>query len=386
MNTTVNNAKIYAKRLLSEKLPKEYVFHNCTTLENIYNEAEEISQSIMLDDDEKEILFISILFSFAGYIDINQNYLEQSCSYAKKYLEKIDYPGSKTELVCEAILSLELDESPKNRIQQVLHDSYIFYYGKKSFFKVIELIKLEREFVLGKTIKQKTLLKEYLIKLDNHKYHTIYASKKYNKKKKKNIQKLHELLDTNKDAKIIEDNIVFNPFGRSVETMFRNNLRGHLELSTLADNKANIMLSINAIIISLILTIMVPNLVQYPGFIFPTIIIIITCVFAIVFATMATRPKITEGTFTREDILNKRTNLLFFGNFYNMKIDEFQWGMSEMMKDKDYLYSSMIKDFYYLGIVLNKKFFYLRICYNIFMYGFILSIISYLITVIVIHK
>ena len=34
-------------------------------------------------------------------------------------------------------------------------------------------------------------------------------------------------------------------------------------------------------------------------------------------AILATRPKVTEGKFTRADIEEKRSNLLFFGNFYN---------------------------------------------------------------------
>ena len=40
--------------------------------------------------------------------------------------------------------------------------------------------------------------------------------------------------------------------GRGVETMYRTAYRTHVNLSSIADNKANIMLSINAIIISVI--------------------------------------------------------------------------------------------------------------------------------------
>jgi len=101
------------------------------------------------------------------------------------------------------------------------------------------------------------------------------------------------------------------------------------------------------------------------------------CLSALVFAILSTRPKITEGKFTREDIKNKRSNLLFFGNFYNMELDDFHWGMMEMIKDSDFLYSSMTRDLYFLGIVLAKKYKYLRICYSIFMYGLIISVIAF---------
>jgi hypothetical protein len=101
------------------------------------------------------------------------------------------------------------------------------------------------------------------------------------------------------------------------------------------------------------------------------------CVGTIVFAVKATRPNISEGTFTKEDIQNKRTNLLFFGNFHNMTLPDYDWAMKEMLADRDYLYGSMVKDLYFLGVVLAKKYRLLRISYNIFMYGLIVSMLLY---------
>jgi hypothetical protein len=115
----------------------------------------------------------------------------------------------------------------------------------------------------------------------------------------------------------------------------------------------------------------------YPVFIIPTVILVLGSLTAIVFAILATRPNITEGTFTREDILNKQINLLFFGNFYNMELPDYDWAMKELMKDKDYLYGSMIKDIYFLGVVLARKYKFLRLSYSIFMYGLIAAIIAF---------
>ena len=60
-----------------------------------------------------------------------------------------------------------------------------------------------------------------------------------------------------------------------------------------------------------------------------------------------------------------------------MKLDTFTWGMKEMMKDKEFLYGNMITDFYYLGQVLGRKYKYLNICYGIFIYGMIISVIIF---------
>jgi hypothetical protein len=86
---------------------------------------------------------------------------------------------------------------------------------------------------------------------------------------------------------------------------------------------------------------------------------------------------VTEGKVTREAIKQRKANLLFFGNFYNMTLDEFQWGVNEMLSDPEFLYSSMSRDLYFLGIVLAKKYQYLIICYNIFMYGLIISMLAF---------
>ena len=145
----------------------------------------------------------------------------------------------------------------------------------------------------------------------------------------------------------------------------------------MADSKANIMISVNTIVLSIMVSVLLGKLQFYPEFIIPTIILVVVCLGAVVFAILATRPNISGGTFTREDIQNKQINLLFFGNFYNMELPDYDWAMKEMMKDKEYLYGSMIKDIYFLGVVLARKYKLLRISYSIFMYGLIAAIIAF---------
>ena len=125
------------------------------------------------------------------------------------------------------------------------------------------------------------------------------------------------------------------------------------------------------------LSIMIRKLDTNPQLIIPSAILTFTSLVTLVYAILVTRPKITAGTFTKEDIKEKKANLLFFGNFHRMSLKDFTWGMKEMMKDKDFLYDNMIADFYYLGQVLGQKYHKLRICYTIFMYGLIISVIAF---------
>jgi hypothetical protein len=96
-----------------------------------------------------------------------------------------------------------------------------------------------------------------------------------------------------------------------------------------------------------------------------------------ILSVLATRPNVTSGKFTKEDVANKKVNLLFFGNFHKMSLPDFEWAMGEMMQDRDYLYSSMKKDLYFLGKVLDRKYKILRLTYTVFMVGIIISVLAF---------
>ncbi|MES1218675.1 MAG: Pycsar system effector family protein, partial [Bacteroidota bacterium] len=167
---------------------------------------------------------------------------------------------------------------------------------------------------------------------------------------------------------------------RGISTVFRIMASNHANLSHMADNKAHIMISVNSIILSVVISLLIRHLDEHQNLVIPTITLVGFCVAATIFAVLATRPNVSQGTFTKDDIHHKKTNLLFFGNFHSMQLEEYDWAMKEMMSDKDYLYGSMIKDIYYLGVVLAKKYKYLRISYNIFMFGLIIAMFSFGIT------
>ena len=147
-----------------------------------------------------------------------------------------------------------------------------------------------------------------------------------------------------------------------------------MKLSDMADNKAHILLSINSIIISVVLSFLVKNLTQLTYLILPTVFLLSVCVVTTVFAVLTTKPKISKGVFTADQIHNREVNLLFFGNFHKMGYESYEWGVQEMMYDKQYLYKSMTKDIYFLGKVLAKKYRYLNIGYKVFMFGLIASV------------
>jgi len=84
-----------------------------------------------------------------------------------------------------------------------------------------------------------------------------------------------------------------------------------------------------------------------------------------------------DASALREDVAKKKVNLLYFGNFHKMKLENYEEAIAIMRKDKDYIYNSLTKDLYYLGVVLERKYKILRWTHTVFMIGIILSVIAF---------
>jgi len=223
---------------------------------------------------------------------------------------------------------------------------------------------------------------------EEHKFYSDYAVEHWKPKKDENLLSLLESQKKLKKkyekeeakAKLKARYKNDNP-ERSIQTLYRTTLRNHIKLSDIADTKANILLSVNAIIISLALANIIPKLdaASNRHLMIPTLIMVCFCVASIVLSIMSTKPNVTTGEFTKEQVKNREINVLFFGNFHQMKFDQYNWAINEILKDKDYVYEALTKDLYYLGIVLNRKYKILRWTYTIFMTGIIISVISFVI-------
>ncbi len=166
---------------------------------------------------------------------------------------------------------------------------------------------------------------------------------------------------------------------RGVETMFRTTYRTHIEMSGLADTKANIMISIIGIITSVIIASISPKIDANQWLLLPTAVLLIGCLISLVFAVLAARPRVSSSRVTLEDARQKRANILFFGNFVNMPKQDYVVAMKELIADPDSLYASMIQDIYSLGGVLALKFRYLRISYAVFMAALIAGVLLFVI-------
>ena len=409
----INKAEAFVTDFFQQKMPAEYVYHDLEHTRQVVNAVIELSAAYDLTDLQTELLQIAAWFHDTGYIEGPNGHEERGGEIASDWMVAESYSQEDIDTIRALIMATKLPQNPESISEQIIADADLSHLGKTTYWERCDLVRQELAFLSGKHMTEKEWIEFELQFMENHNYHTAAARKLYDKRKQKYVRQLlkqkirmypsegfpvdaDDIFDEKskkykKPTSALAKQIMTNTkkediaikdvrLGRGVETMYRTTYRTHVNLSSIADNKANIMLSINAIIISIVFANLVPRLETNPNLLLPTVGLILTCLIAIIFATLSTRPKITEGKFTRKDIEEKKSNLLFFGNFYNMELKDYEWGVEEMIKDEDFLYSSMTRDIYWLGKVLAKKYRYLSICYGVFMYGLILTVILFLIS------
>jgi hypothetical protein len=387
-------AQGYIINLFKKKLPPEVVYHNYRHTLNVVNAAKEIGAGMSFSEEEMEILILASWFHDTGFVNGCTGHESKGKEKAKQFLEENSFSPENIEKVLGCIEATKMPQEPKNSLEEAMCDADLFHLGKKDFSERSKLLKLEWESRDCKEISDEEWLEMSVSFLGTHKYFTDYAFKNLNDVKiqnwlgaKNELEKLQEkkaekkakqkLKKAEKKAKNAKEE---KP-EKGIETMFRVTLRNHIKLSDIADTKANILLSVNAIILSIALANLVPKLDKESNhfLIIPTLVFIITAVCSIIGAIISTKPKVTSGEFSRKDIDDKKVNLLFFGNFYKMPLEDFKWGVQKLMEDKEYLYGSMTKDLYFLGLVLARKYRLLRITYTVFMIGIIVSVISFIV-------
>jgi len=386
LKTILIEAKAYATNILDEQLDHKFVYHDRYHTERVVQAALMIGKESGLNDDELVILELAAWFHDTGYKHGCDNHELSSAKMARRFLEEHEFEEEKIRRIEGCIMATRIPQSPKNLLEQVLCDADLHHLACDDYKMMSEKMHREMEEIKGEKIQQADWNEMNFSFFNEHEYFTDYAKehlqpikeanmsllKMAKKKEGKNAKKLEE------KVKKLEAKLSARP-DRGIETMFRTTSKNHLELSALADNKANIMISVNTIILTVVVSVLIRKLYEYPNLVIPTIMLVVVCLTTIVLAILATRPNVTAGKFTDEDVRSKKTNLLFFGNFHKMDLDHYEWGMKEMMKDGEYLYGSLIKDIYFLGVVLGKKYRLLRICYTTFMIGFVLSIIAFVV-------
>jgi predicted metal-dependent HD superfamily phosphohydrolase len=379
----------YVRGVFEQMHSPSLVFHNLQHTENVVKRTKEIAGHYNVSEKEMLILYAAAWFHDTGYLFTEPGkHEEMSCDIMKKFMKDLVPDEDIIQEIEGCIMSTKAPRNPKNLLQEIICDADTYHLGTKDF-KAMNKKAMQEAKLRDNSITTQEFRKGTIAMLKAHVFYTNYCKELLNDRKNKNLQKLEAKAEKkkekkNKDEKSAEqvdlsevEKDKSGLMSKGIQTMLRLTSQNHLKLSEMADRKANILISVNAIIISVILSVLLRKLSTETYLIIPTILFLTSAVVTIVIAILATRPKVTSGNFTMEGVKEKKINLLFFGNFYKSTYQEYNKAMREMMLDTDYLYGSLIKDIYYLGKVLGQKYKLIRIAYNVFMIGIIVSVIAF---------
>lgn len=383
MSKILKETEDFVTNMLNQQLSSSYLYHNLRHTQRVVKNTKELLDAYDLNAKENEAIELAAWLHDTGYTEGSLDHEEKSCMIASKFLQEQKYDEKGIKEICRLIMATKRFYTPQDLPEEIIKDADTSHLSSKSYIATSEL------------------LREELIKMDiahystkdwrnenikmfrtEHRFYTDFAQKNWQKRKDKNLKKMVKGKKSEKELikkESLKAKLKNESPDRGIQTLFRVTLKNHLTLSDIADTKANILLSVNAIIISLALSNLIPKLDNPSNdyLIYPTVIFVLFSVVSMVLAVLATRPNVTQGEFTKEDVDQKKVNLLFFGNFHKMGLKEYEWAINELIKDRDYIYSSLTKDLYFLGLVLNRKYKLLRWTYTIFMIGMIVSVIVF---------
>ena len=387
-------ARDHVERLLVAKLPSKMVFHDVAHTQQVVRAARRLAQDQQFSAADTEALLLAAYFHDTGYTQKYLGHEAVSAELAAEFLRARDYPAAGSEIVQNLIRATEYGAESAGPLADTLVDADLSGMGREEFTAAGERLRLEWEMYLpDRTYSTPDWVQYQLDFLTERNFRTLAARARYGRGRLENIREQEKTIAKlrKKEKKKEKDSrdTLAQP-KRGIETMFHNIYATHTNLSGMADQKANMMIQLNTLLISALITYLAARstttgiaLLQNPIVAVPGALLLATGLGSVVTAILSAQPEITSFRLNTKvkPTANRRINLLFFGNFVKLPLEEFQEGMRDLMRQKDALYMNMTTDIYYLGDVLSKKYRLLKISYTIFMVGIILVVFSFVISI-----
>lgn len=389
---TIDAAADYVSQYMKAHERTNLLYHDIRHTKDVVSAAIQIANHYQLNEDDFFAVVIAAWFHDLGYYaGKTTGHEEAGAALAAEFLAGRGAPADIIDHVRRCIMATVMPQQPSTLTEQIVADADLFHLGGSRFAERSKLLRKELELTYGKHITREQWRSASVDLLQQHHYHTDYVRMLLNDQKQENLQVLQRkqqeagataqpptetAKETGSSGKGQKSS---GQPGRGIETMFRITSGNNQRLSDMADNKAHILITVNSIILSAIISLVLRKLEENSFLTYPTFTLLAVSVVTIVISIIATRPSVPRGVFTKADIEQKKANLLFFGNFYKMNLSDYEAGMRAVMSDNEFLYGTLIKDVYSQGVVLGRKYRLLRLAYTVFMFGLVLSVIGYVV-------
>lgn len=383
-------AERYILQLFNEKGKTQYLFHDFRRANEIVQLVQDVGSYSGYNEfsSEVEIAKLAAWFSAAAWLEDYTNPHFAGKKIARTFFSHHEYPFSSQTTVLNCISTILQEKKPTSPSEMILHDATLAYWCTSNFMRLSPLMRLEKELVLGEKLTLEEWETQQLNGLVKHKFYTGYGQLIFHPILAQNIIEQKEKLDTIlKKAKKRPSSELLRKYQglepkiplRGGQTFFRVLYRNHIQLSSIADNKANILTGINTILISVLVSIITYSSINFKevSLFMPISLLLLTAMVSLIFSILAASPRVTRNNRKVKDKLKVQKNIAFFGNFSQMSLNDYEEAMDTVLRNDELIYGNMTRDLYFLGKTLDKKYKLLRYSYHVFLVGFLVSILLF---------
>jgi hypothetical protein len=383
----VHAAASFVRKFYDEHQDARLVFHNYQLAHQTAALVVEIAQADHISAEETEAAALAAWFLPLGLSLDYRHPLTASLQEMGRFFLIHPYPDAQRIKVVQTLQTIGNTQPPASAEERLLNDAFFIAAYLIDSENRSALLKLEWKLVEKREFKKMDWLELRIQQLLKIKLQKHYSKLTYEPQLAQQLLALTEEQSKAEKKQIKKgDKTRFQyaeepDTARQAQSFFRINYRNHINLSSIADNKANIMISVNAILISVMISFLSYRnaAATNPMILLPVVIFLVTGLASLIFAVLSARPKVTN--------LNSKTglskteivrNVVFFGNFVPLSVDDYEEAMDTVFRDSELYIGNLTRDLYFLGKVLDKKYRFLTASYNIFMVGFVATVITFL--------
>ena len=176
----------------------------------------------------------------------------------------------------------------------------------------------------------------------------------------------------------IEESNIGNQYQVDKKTLnhIRTTSRNNIERIKIADQKASVLMSLNAIMITILIPAIIANLDQVVEELYyiPLILIAVTCTTTLYLSAKALQPislDYGKTIYTNSTVPSP----FFFGNFFKMNPQEFRAYYQSTVSSREGLAEFVLQDIFHVGRIVSRKYQIIRRAYMIFLNGLFVVIV-----------
>jgi hypothetical protein len=372
------------------------VFHTFGRCKKLVKWVKVLSESYGLKSEDKLVLQAAAWLHSIGYTEDTRDDADATLRISGELLRALKLNDDIIERIQKLLLVKPGYHQPLNEMEEIICDAATWYLAKKSFLNQNIQHWKEHNTRTNESISKELWDEQAIAWIRNHQYFTLAGRTLLEEKKYRNLARLRAATEegfvqynteTTVVAPVKESKKKARTFSdKGIDTLFRTASANNQRISAMADNKAQILITVNAIILSAVISLILRKIDQQLYLAYPTFLLIGVSLVTIVFYILAIRPHVTSGEFTREAFDNREVNILFFGNYHRMDPNAFRTAMSDLLNSNELVYNNLIDDLYGQGTSVGRKFELLRIAYNVFMFGLVISVIAFIACTLIEYK